>query len=356
MAALASLLMVCCLSLNGQGNLPRGPHSVGFRSYFKYDSGRPILIAIWYPATPAPTRMKYRDYLDIPHTKELGEFALGLRKYSETIAKETVFHKKVELIGRADQSFVDRQLERPSQAYRDAPATAGHFPVIINHPGAGGSFDDNVLLFEYLASHGYVVISSAYQTSTAYVSNNMNGTHRSIRDMQFLLQAVGELPYADIHKIAGLGHSAGAQILMQWIGQPDCLLDALVSLDTTLEYTPRNFPGHKELRLKLESLGRPSIPVILFASAERKPNFGTFDTYLQNAPRYQVSIPHLKHDDFISQGAARALLPDPAENVGRSYDVVCSTIKLFLDSTLKSSASATAALKASPAVRYRPPR
>ena len=53
-------------------------------------------------------------------------------------------------------------------------------------------------------------------------------------------------------------------------GMPN--LRAIVALDTTLEYTPETFEGHRSIRQALSELQPPAIPVLLVASAERKPN------------------------------------------------------------------------------------
>jgi hypothetical protein len=285
----------------------------------------------------------------------LASFALRLRRFSERTTKDTIFGKKKDWLAADDQLAFNELLQMNSNAYRDAPAAAGRFPVVINHPGAGGSFEDNAVLFEFLASHGYVVISSAYQTNTAHVSNNIDGPSRSIRDMQFLLQAASKLPFVEINKIAGVGHSAGAQTLMRWIGEEDCPLHAMVSLDTTIEYLPRDWPGVKQLLQALEGMQKPVIPTMLFASAERHPNFQIFDRYLQRAPKYEVTVSNLRHNDYVSQGALRAVLVDSnstdrknsALTMRRSYDQVCITIRYFLDAILKLDEDARAALKES---------
>ena len=405
------------------GSLVSGPHQVGFHSTFEIDHGRrdrpwsmdrerciteanellrrspnmppragacgnsadgkeqaglagfrPLLLAIWYPASgPSSPRMRLRDYTDLPLTPELSPFATRLKTFSEVTAKESVLGKKATSISKAEQFAFDELFQMPTQAFRDAPAAPGRFPLVIYHPGAAGSFDENVILFEFLASHGYVVISSAYQTNTVHVSNDVDLVPRSIRDMQFLMQAASKLPYVNATKSAGVGHSAGAHTLMQWIGEIDCPLAAMVSLDTTLEYTPRNFAGHKELRQTLEKMEKPTIPIMLFASAERRPNFTTFDGFLQRAPRYEAAVSHLRHTEYISQGAMRAALPSN-DDAGRnsspssmrdSYDQVCLTIRRFLDLVLKSDdyaqdvlrpSSALAVPPSSMTVRYKAPR
>lgn len=310
-----------------------GTYAVGFRSSIEFDYGRrdvdgagfrPVLVAVWYPAAGASgARMRYRDYLDIP---DAGEFGLKLKRFGE---------ERVTFDGE-------------SRGYRDAPVAAGRFPVVIYHPGSDGPFNENAVLFELLASDGYVVISSAYQMSTAHVSNNVAFYSRSLQDMRFLMQVAGRLAFAGVTKVAGVGHSYGAQSLLEWIGERECPLRAVVSLDTTFEYTPKNFPGHKEFIRNLEKSIQPVIPVMVFASAEKKPNFGKMDVFLKHAPRYEVSVPHLMHDDYVSHGALRA---DASAEVRASFGDVCATVKAFLDVVLRGRASLNA--PAGVKVRYR---
>ncbi len=137
---------------------------------------RPMLVAIWYPASaPSSSRMIYRDYLDVPRIAEFAEFALRLKRFGEKTARETAFRKKEEALTAEDRLAFDHLFTTETRAHRDATAAAGRFPVVVYHPGASGSFEENAVLFEFLASHGYVVISSAYQISTAEVSNNIGG-------------------------------------------------------------------------------------------------------------------------------------------------------------------------------------
>src|SRR5262249_43832655 len=65
--------------------------------------------------------------------------------------------------------------------------------------GLGGVADDNSVLFELLASHGYVVMSSAYQFQDADRVHIGSDLHTSFRDLEFLARFSHELP------LAGLG-------------------------------------------------------------------------------------------------------------------------------------------------------
>src|SRR5690606_38089340 len=67
---------------------------------------------------------------------------------------------------RAQEVFADKPSaaldELPTVARRDASWASGAFPLVLAHPGLGGSFSDNFALWELLASHGFVVISGAF--------------------------------------------------------------------------------------------------------------------------------------------------------------------------------------------------
>ena len=131
------------------------------------------------------------------------------------------------------------------------------------------------------------------------------------------------------------------QYLLQWIGAPDCPLRAITALDTTLEYTQASFEGHRSVRRALAELRPPRTAVLLVASAERHPNFRTFDKYLRWADRYEASVHGLTHDDYLKHGIMRAFtgLRHPMnadqETLQQSYEAVCGTVLSFLNASLK---------------------
>ena len=356
------------------GNLEPGPHFVGFQSSVVFDAsrnydakaGRPILLNVWYPATPTmePPILYGRD-LRVPDVNGHTAFRGRLETFVRNVLSDDLFHRKSEgRLNEVERTAFDRLLSTPTTARLDAAPAPGPFPVVLYHAGAGGSFEENSLLFEYLASHGYVVVSSAFQsTFPDVVGNNIGGIERSGPDLNFMAQQARLWPHADAAKLAAMGHSFGAQIILQWIGSPRCPARAFVSLDTTLEYTSENFKGHKSLRSAMRKLPKPGIPVILFARGQPgpEPRFSTFDAYLRNCPRYEANVAGVKHDDFLTHGyLGRTLMNmSGADVVRRSYEELCRTIRLFLDASLKSDAKATVTLKQpvpdSPvSIRFRP--
>ena len=70
------------------------------------------------------------------------------------------------LLGEEPARF-DAFLATPTACTRDAPVHGADHPLVLYHSGAGSSFEDDAVLCEFLASHGYVVIGSAFQTASA---------------------------------------------------------------------------------------------------------------------------------------------------------------------------------------------
>lgn len=135
-----------------------------------------------------------------------------------------------------ERKAFQRLLSTRTAAVLNAGEAPGAFPVVLYHAGAGGSFEENSLLFEYLASAGYIVVSSAFQSPFAdSVSNTVGGFERSGPDMAFIANQASGWTNADPRRLAAIGHSAGAQAILHWIGS-ECPLSVAVSLDSKLEY------------------------------------------------------------------------------------------------------------------------
>jgi dienelactone hydrolase len=306
--------------------LPAGPHQTGFRTSYVLDQGRPVIVKLWYPAADTTSaRLFFRDYLTAP---ELPGFRGLAGRFSHFMRRRAV----------------REMLNARTPSCRECAPAAGRFPVVVYYPGADGTFAENTVLFETLASHGYVVITSLYPSGPRHLSNNRSDAEAAIRDMRALLMWSRSLPWADVSRVGAIGHSMGAQIFLEWLGQADMPIDALVSLDSTLEYTPRDFPGHRELRGRLAVSGRPTIPVLLFARADDiPPNFRSYDEFLSQATRYEAAVRYLEHDDFTMAGAYRRNLPQ----VRDAYEHVCRSVLAFLDCSLKADAARCAAVKSS---------
>src|SRR5262249_54263126 len=166
------------------GKLSPGSHAVGFRTVWQLDysrrynmtfggatnyatgkAPRPILINICYPAKAADgaKARRHRDYLEIGSADPpLARFSEALADYERGQYAAELPTKPGEKPADRGKHLVDDLLDIPTPCVRDAAAAEGRFPLVINHAGYGSTFEDNSVLCEFLASHGYVVFGSAF--------------------------------------------------------------------------------------------------------------------------------------------------------------------------------------------------
>ena len=240
------------------GDLHSGPYAVGFKSLWRFDfsrtynttfedkttyatgkAPRPILINVWYPAKKAETAkaMLQRDYLRIkssdPQLRNLSE---RLAEFNRGVIVVEVMGKPEKQLSDGERDAFEQFLSTPTAAVRDAQPEQGKFPLLVYHQGSESSLEDNSVLCEYLASHGYVVINSAYQDEqgTSLAIEGLKGW--SAGDLEFLISYASQLPNVDWHRIAIVGHSIGAQRSMVFASRSASVVDAVVSLDTTQDY------------------------------------------------------------------------------------------------------------------------
>src|SRR5205823_5961260 len=127
----------------------------------------------------------------------------------------------------------------------------GRFPVIVYHAGLEGSYEDNSVLCELLASHGYVVLSSAYHNADSTDTAIGWDLSTTFADNGVVMRFAATLPFADLSRLAAVGHSFGAQASLAWHAEPNSPLDAVAALDTTVEYGTLDWPGFAPLKLQL---------------------------------------------------------------------------------------------------------
>jgi pimeloyl-ACP methyl ester carboxylesterase len=352
------------------GGLTAGPHAVGFRLRYAVDHSReydpdfeidttqfpahrprPIMIAMWYPARTANAApMTYGQYLELSSgAGPLAPFARRLEPHMRNVVGLETTGRMPRAMTPAETGAFERLLATKTFAVKDAPTATGRFPVIIYHAGSSGSYEDNSVLFEYLASRGYVVLSSAYPDPDAS-GVAIDGTlAASFADLDFLVTFARTLPGVDADRLGVMGHSYGAYAVFGWAAKEGSPVRALITLDSGFEYDslnagPEQFQFH--MKVHRDNIRAATLRV---ASTERTPHFEYLDPYLKFAPRYEAAITSLTHNDYLTHGAIRpALMPetwsDPKNDRRASYDRMSEVICNFLDASLKQRAQAKALL------------
>lgn len=366
------------------GKLAPGRYPVGFRSEWQFDHSRrynttfddktkyadgpaprPILMNIWYPAANAgdARRMPHRDYLEIrSDDPPLAKFAAKLADYNRGVIAQEVMQKPAKDLTDREKQLLDQFLDTPTACVRNAPAAGGRFPLVIYHSGHGSSFEDNAVLCEFLASHGFVVIGSAFQKPDGS-SFGVDGGLSSAHDMAFLVSAAKKFLNVDAQRIGVVGHSGGAHAALTYGSLPGAAVDAVVSLDTTQDYHGVKDPSWSDMT-SLVLKNRKHFASSLLMVAAPYAYFDLADR-LDRALRFYFTIKGMGHDDFIAQGGiskerlhqlslgdpkqtaeSRAAQQSELATVQAGYHGLCGHILRFLEAELKGDVKAKEILAA----------
>lgn len=346
--------------------LKAGKHEVGFKHYTVSDSTRtyrihnefnnqlikrPIPISIWYPAKIEDSnseQLTVLNYLEILKEEEEwknlpNNFLLDWFPYLWNTPENKA------------------HLSKKTNAFSNPTLLDGKFPVVVYAPSYQASSIENFGLFEYLASNGFVVISSPSRgTDTRWLEG---GTTRDMetqsRDVEFLLKEISTYENIDLEKVALMGFSFGGLSNAITV-MKNKTIKAIVSLDGTERY---NYPVLE--KSPYFNLDKFSIPYIHFAqkeipkevlTTEKIPEelnykFQLYDSLeYSNIHRYRFH--DLTHSYFSSFGvlfANRDKRQDKSDDkIMASYNLLCQHALQFLNATLKNEKKAIAFIENKP--------
>ncbi len=341
-----------------QGLTP-GPYPVSFRTITVVDQTRtrhaphdylgrprpgygqrPLHVAVWQPAAAdsGGFAMTFGDYLPLlawdtgPEVEGAAERQIAELRYIQMVTP---------LADPPDEVAMARLRDERVWARRDAPPAPGTFPVLLYAPGSGYPACDNSVLAEFLASHGYVVVSSpSIGADARRMTGDAVGTEAQARDLAFLAGYAASLPQADPERIGTVGFSAGglASVLF---ALRDTRVKALVSLDGTIREAGSLAVGRTLLHFQPERL---RVPTLVVTTTPERALPGMDDESFLDAARYAeitwVVVPGIDHHDFASlssllrRGSQRGATRDWAPaTVG--YEAVSELLRDFLDLHLK---------------------
>jgi dienelactone hydrolase len=354
------------------GDLTPGPHPVGYRQTLVRDATRayphplapqarrPVLINVWYPAQGDGAALRVEDYLRVrgPGIPARDPLALLLERHVLGVFSNEVLGREPHFLDPALLSRRAQILAQPVYARRDAVARAGTHPLVLAHPGLGGAFADNFVFYEYLASQGYVVISSAFQSGEATDLNIGWEPATSVADLDLLLRWARD--NLGVDGVAVMGHSYGAQAALIYAMEGRAV-DAVVSLDSTLENGDPKAPWFKDgdaRRVWLDRAQAITIPVLLFSTPA-----GTSSAFFDGlvaSDRRALLVPFLEHNDLEAFGGVLGARfaydlrePDPerpkVEQVLAAHRLVVRATHAFLEGVLRKDQEVLARLDALPA-------
>ncbi len=370
----ATIAFGAAASLSAQSalhfGLPFGPHAVGFATVDQYDysrtmadrfddqgkprggeAARPIQTSIWYPAAAGGARMSYREYVAL-------SVRPGFFPARDAAAQRLAIESLTGHFVVTDSARQRRELDASMHAVRNAAHETGRYPVVIYGPSFNAPSFENATLMEYLASYGYIVISSPSMGASGSMTADYAGMESQARDMEFLAAYARSVPGADVTHLGVMGFSWGgiSNVLMS-LRNPS--VGALVTLDGSIAYF-----YHALFEKAPFASGVPLTVPALFLK-QREPDAAmtaqlgadsVFDFFsgIHNAEAYRVDLRTLGHQNFgewfdrLSQKGSPYFVVDTAVQ-GAGYQRIALYARNFLDAHLKNSADGRAFLALSPA-------
>lgn len=372
-------LWLCVLlfsaATHAQGQLqfdaPWGPHLIGFKVVHLLDSSRgwgdghdpltglpvavmperPLQVLVWYPASAAGKPMAYTDYLGLIASEDgaINDSAIIQRAVDEQVRAWAGADRLSDY-----QAIASERVHATSTA---APAT-GPFPLVIYAPSdSNASIEDDVLC-EYLASYGYIVVSTSSRGAhLPYMRNGQTAmdlvnTRAQAADIGVLIGQARALAAVDTSKIAVLGYSWGG-MASTFAAANDERIKLLVYFDGSMRYFPKLLAMAPDI-----TPDRIHVPMLYFADQEdpltptknNKPD--SFVDRVRHADVTTIWLRDMQHDDLTSDslrfGNDHAHGPASAQQRSESYSWLARYTESFLDAHLKDDAKAQSFLSTMP--------
>ncbi len=246
-----TLSLICIISIYAQSKITKhlefGKYSVGYkvihtydysRSYFsKYDYygnrteypiGRPIQISLWYPSQRGKKSdaLLYQDYLG--YTSSEIDFEKNTKK--DRKAAIDAFINSID--GKFKQEQLKELLRSTTYAHFNGEELSNKFPIILYAPPMNTSAIDNSIICEYLASKGYVILSTMSKGEyTQLHQRTIRSASVQAEDLAFLLNYAQNNYASDSIGVFGFSLGGLANIIF---ASKNKSVDATISLDGSI--------------------------------------------------------------------------------------------------------------------------
>lgn len=332
--------------------LKYGKYNIGYKVFHLYDDtrsyfpkndyygkrtnsklGRPMQVSLWYPTfdNDPSKKIDYKKYIEFTSSEVLfyKNDAKSQKKAVENIYR---FVKKENIDG------LNKLLNESINVYFNAKEIDSDFPVILYSPPQDTSSSDNSIICEYLASKGYLVISSmAKGEYTNSQKHSVRSVHVQAEDLAFLYSFSKKLTKSD--KVGTFGFSRGgiANIIFAMKNKN---IDATVSLDgsilsqgwlndikKSIYYNPTDF--NSNLLIITKNLKNPQL------------NPSTFYDNVKFTDKAFIRYDHAEHGYFSGLNLMYSLVMNnklsnlEKENIYKFYAEMASYVSEFFDDKIK---------------------
>ena len=368
-----ALTLMYSFSLRAQelpllGTLKLGPHAVGLKTELTYDysrtfntpkynydgefqkgeRARDIAITVWFPAVKPnkPVVMRFEEYF-FPAADEISE---QVKIATRQGLKNSPMGQNV-----AQEKF-DQVLNTPTAVVKNATAQTGSFPVLVLAQGLGLPPNSHAAMCEYLASHGYIVATSA---SRGAANNQMTfdlvGGEAQARDMEFIIGFMRNFPNADKDKLGVMGFSFGG-IPAATLAMRNTDVDACLSLDSAIGDNGGYSLLYRSPYFKPASV-RAAFMHMARQSNDANAPAGDRNFYrsIKFADKYWLALQGQRHFDFTTIGAVASIAPEYAAFAGPKtgntmlgHETVCRYALHFFNAYVKRDPTAKSFLQKRP--------
>lgn len=252
-------------------------------------------------------------------------------------------------------------LTEKTKAHSNALPLERRFPTIIYAPSYQASSTENFALCEFLASHGFVVISSPSRGTDSRLMEGVTtkDMETQARDIMHLVRLALQSSQTDPSRIATMGFSFGglSNVLAQMQSR---YIKAIVSLDGSIKYQyntlkKSSFADLNKMTVPFIHMAQKNIPkeVMLADHIDTTLN-SSFEFYdsLKYSQAYQLKFNKLTHAYFGTMGIlfeGRDPRQDKSDTeIMESYKWVAAYTLQFLNAYLKHDPKGLAFLKNAP--------
>lgn len=206
--------------------------------------------------------------------------------------------------------IISRYASRQLFARVNATRASGRFPLVVISQGNQQRPLHQAVLAEFLATHGFVVITATSTTVTSPMKSSDDvgpAAQREAEQLQMLVELGKTLPQVDRSRVFAAGHSFGARAALL-LAMHDRTIARLISLDGGIG-TAQSMDSYR--RANWFARDRATVPILHFY--EELDDFMAPDfTLLRSLPSASLTlrtVDGLHHPHFTTLGFASVLDP-----------------------------------------------
>lgn len=326
-----------------------GPYTVGFDSYKTFDDSRfyflaedtifrPLLIHVWHPTLNKNEgqTLTFKHYIDlIAQREDYGKSSSEINENSFNYVKAYSEFAKRNL--GLDTSIQTKEiLNSPVLAKSGIPIKNmdSELPLLIYAPSNSKSSVQNHMICEYLASHGFIILSVASAGSSSIRRENIGkSTMAQVKDMEYILKYCEDSLNIKYTTLGLFGFSSGGLATTIFQMRNDSV-GAVFSMDGGQEYGAYN-GLYKMTDYNPE---KADVPYCSIVNNYEDFSIYPFYTTIHSAEKYLIQMPYLNHNGFISHWRFfESCSPNSTlSQTGRSYDYMSKCALRFFSKYLKS--------------------